>query len=394
LPQTIATEQKDLALYVHWPFCLAKCPYCDFNAHPHTRMDGDLFAPALRRELAAEASRIGRRRLTSIFFGGGTPSLMRPAAIGGLIDDAARFFDISPDIEVTLEVNPTHLALEKLAGFRLAGVNRVSIGVQSLDDAALRVLGRGHSAAEAITVIRTARRLFPSVSFDLIYTRPGQDRRKWSHELRAALAIGPDHISLYQLTIEPQTVFEVLHRRGRITLPEDDVATALYLDTEALCVTAGLLPYEVSNYARPGHESRHNTAYWRYADYAGIGPGAHGRLDLHDQLRAIRRHRAPEIWFEQVQRIGNGIGQDDILDTQQTGPEALLMGLRMYEGIDLRRFRERTGLGVEAFVDPAILSECNAEGYLTLAGHHLRPTREGLLRLNAVLDRLLEPARA
>jgi oxygen-independent coproporphyrinogen-3 oxidase len=381
---------KDLALYVHWPFCLAKCPYCDFNAHPHTIMDGDLFAPALRRELASEASRVGRRRLTSIFFGGGTPSLMRPGAIGGLIDDAARYFDIAPDIEITLEVNPTKLALASLAGFRLAGVNRVSIGVQSLDDAALRVLGRGHSAAEAITVIRAARRLFPSVSFDLIYTRPGQDRRKWSYELKAALAIGPDHISLYQLTIEPQTVFEALHRRGRITLPEDAVATALYLDTEGFCAAAGLLPYEVSNYARPGHESRHNVGYWRYADYAGIGPGAHGRLDLDGGLHATRRHRAPEVWFQQVRRIGNGIGSDDILDAGQTGPEALLMGLRMHEGIDLTRFRARTGFGVESFVDAAILAECITEGYLTLGGNRLRATREGLLRLNAVLDRLLD----
>ncbi|HVY13855.1 MAG TPA: radical SAM family heme chaperone HemW [Rhodopila sp.] len=384
------SQSADLALYVHWPFCLAKCPYCDFNAHPHTRMDGDLFAPALRRELASEASRVGRRRLTSIFFGGGTPSLMRPRAIGALIDDAARFFDIAPGIEITLEVNPTRLALDSLAGFRLAGVNRVSIGVQSLDDAALRVLGRGHSAAEAIVVIRAARRLFRSVSFDLIYTRPGQDRRKWSHELRAALAIGPDHISLYQLTIEPQTVFEVLHRRGRITLPEDEVATALYLDTEALCAAAGLQPYEVSNYARPGYESRHNIGYWRYADYAGIGPGAHGRLALDGQLHATRRHRAPEMWFEQVRRIGNGLGTDDVLTPEQTGPEALLMGLRMHEGIDLARFRARTGCGMESFVDPVILSECIAEGYLTLADSRLRATRDGLLRLNAVLDRLLD----
>lgn len=381
---------KDLTLYVHWPFCLAKCPYCDFNAHPHTIMDGDLFAPALRRELASEASRLGRRRLTSIFFGGGTPSLMRPAAIGGLIDDAARYFDIAPDIEITLEVNPTKLALASLTGFRLAGVNRVSIGVQSLDDAALRVLGRGHSAAEAITVIRAAKRLFPSVSFDLIYTRPGQDRRKWSYELQAALSIGPDHISLYQLTIEPQTVFEALARRGRITLPEDDVATALYQDTEALCAAAGLLPYEISNYARPGHESRHNIGYWRYADYAGIGPGAHGRLDLDGRIHATRRHRAPEVWFQQVRRIGNGMGSDEILDAAQTGPEALLMGLRMHEGIDLGRFRTRTGFGVESFVDAAILSECITEGYLTLGGNRLRATKQGLLRLNAVLDRLLD----
>jgi len=381
---------NDLALYIHWPFCLAKCPYCDFNAHPASRMDGDILAPALRRELASEAARTGRRRLTSIFFGGGTPSLMRPSAIGALIDDAARFHDIAPDIEITLEVNPTHLELERLAGFRLAGVNRVSIGVQSLDDAALRVLGRQHSAAEAIAVIRAARRLFRSVSFDLIYTRPGQDRRKWHYELGAALAVQPDHISLYQLTIEPQTVFEGLHRRGYISLPEDEVATALYTDTEALCARAGLLPYEVSNYARPGHESRHNIAYWRYADYSGIGPGAHGRLDLGGRLHATRRHRAPEIWFQQVRRFGNGMGSEEVLDEEQTGPEAVLMGLRMHAGIDLARFRARTGRALETYVDSRILAQCIEDGYLAMDTGTLRATPEGLLRLNAVIRRLLD----
>lgn len=380
----------DLALYVHWPFCLTKCPYCDFNAHPASRMDGDVFAPALRRELAAEATRTGRRRLTSIFFGGGTPSLMRPSAIGALIDDAARFHDIAADIEITLEVNPTHLEMQRLSDFRLAGINRVSIGVQSLDDAALRILGRGHSAAEAIRVIRTARRLFPSVSFDLIYTRPGQDRRKWHYELSAALAIQPDHISLYQLTIEPQTVFEGLHRHGRISLPEDDLATALYIDTEALCARAGLYPYEVSNYARAGHESRHNIAYWRYADYSGIGPGAHGRVALNGRLHATRRHRAPEMWFQQVRRLGNGMGSDEILDDDITGPEALLMGLRMHAGIDLARFRARTGRALESYVDQRILTQCVADGYLLLDRNRLRATPEGMLRLNAVIDRLLD----
>ncbi len=381
---------SDLALYIHWPFCLAKCPYCDFNAHPHTVMDRDVFAPALLRELASEASRIGRRRLTSIFLGGGTPSLMRPSAIAALIDSAASYFDVAPDIEITMEMNPTRLALDILPDFRLAGVNRVSIGVQSLDDNALRLLGRNHSSHDATAVIRAAQRLFPSVSFDLIYARPGQTPQTWRDELRAALAIAPDHISLYQLTIEPQTVFEGLHRRGELSLPEDDDATAMYVETEAICANAGLHRYEISNYARPGHESRHNIAYWRYADYSGIGPGAHGRLDLNGALHATRRHRAPEIWFDQVRRFGNGMGSDTILDSGQTGPEALLMGLRMDDGIDLNRFQARTGCTLESVVDVRALGDCIEAGYLATEPNRLRATPEGLLRLNAVLDRLLD----
>jgi putative oxygen-independent coproporphyrinogen III oxidase len=381
---------SDLALYIHWPFCLAKCPYCDFNAHPHTVMDRDVFAPALLRELASEASRVGRRRLTSIFLGGGTPSLMRPSAIAALIDDAARYFDTAPDIEITLEVNPTRLALESLADFRLAGVNRVSIGVQSLDDAALRLLGRNHSVEDATAVIRTAQRLFPSVSFDLIYARPNQTLQTWRTELRTALAIAPDHISLYQLTIEPQTVFEGMHRRGLLTLPEDDDATAMYVETEAICANAGLYRYEISNYSRPGHESRHNIAYWRYVDYSGIGPGAHGRLDLNGRLHATRRHRAPEIWFDQVRRFGNGMGTETILDSDQTGPEALLMGLRMDDGVDLNHFQARIGRSLESVVDIKVLHDCVEDGYLALEPNRLRATPDGLLRLNAVLDRLLD----
>jgi oxygen-independent coproporphyrinogen-3 oxidase len=343
-------------------------------------MDRDIFAPALLRELASEASRIGRRRLTSVFFGGGTPSLMRPSAIAALIDKAATYFDVSPNIEITLEVNPTRLALPTLADIRLAGVNRVSIGVQSLDDTALRLLGRNHSVEDATAVIRTAQRLFPSVSFDLIYARPNQTPRSWRDELRTALAIAPDHISLYQLTIEPQTVFEGRHRRGELSLPEDDDATAMYVETEAICAKAGLYRYEISNYARPGHESRHNIAYWRYADYAGIGPGAHGRLALNGKLHATRRHRAPEIWFEQVNRIGNGMGSETILDSGQTGPEALLMGLRMHDGIDLTRFRARTGRGMESVVDIKALNDCIEGGYLALEPNRLRATPDGLLQ--------------
>ena len=285
-----------LALYVHWPFCLAKCPYCDFNSHVREHIDQARFGNALRRELETEATRLGRRRLTSVFFGGGTPSLMDASTVASLLDDATRYFDVAADLEVTLEANPTSVEAARLADYRAAGVNRVSIGIQSLDEAALRMLGRRHSAAEATHALALARRLFPRVSFDLIYARPDQQAADWRAELRLALAIAADHLSLYQLTIEPGTGFESLHRQGKIVLPDADTAAALYDATEEECRRAGLLGYEISNYARPGEESRHNLSYWRYLDYAGLGPGAHGRVTVNGRIHATRRHRAPEPW--------------------------------------------------------------------------------------------------
>ncbi len=379
----------DLALYVHWPFCMAKCPYCDFNSHVRERIDQGRFARALRRELASEAARLGRRRLTSVFFGGGTPSLMDVSTVGGLLDDAAGWFDVADDLEVTLEANPTSIEAGRLAGYRAAGVNRVSIGVQSLDASALHGLGRQHSAAEAVAALSLARQLFPRVSFDLIYARPGQDLSSWQAELRAALAIAADHLSLYQLTIEAATPFEALHRQGKIVLPDEDTAAALYDATGEECARAGLLAYEVSNYARPGAESRHNLTYWRYLDYAGIGPGAHGRISLGDSLKATRRHRAPEIWAERVERDGQGLTADEAVAPEERAREALLMGLRLAEGIDLRRFEARTGRTLAQSVDADVLSRCIEAGYLTLTLDRLAATREGRIRLNAVLSALV-----
>ncbi len=261
-----------LALYIHWPFCLAKCPYCDFNSHVRDRIDQARFGAALQTELAWEAARLGRRRLNSIFFGGGTPSLMDPAIAAALIEDAAQLFDAAPDLEITLEANPTSVEAARLAEFRAAGVNRVSIGVQSLDPDLLRLLGRQHSAAQAVAALEAARRLFPRFSFDLIYARPGQDVRAWREELRQALDLAADHLSLYQLTIEPGTRFETLHRRGEIVLPDPDIGAALYEATAEEAARFGLLAYEVSNYARPGSESRHNLAYWRYRGLCGHRP--------------------------------------------------------------------------------------------------------------------------
>jgi oxygen-independent coproporphyrinogen-3 oxidase len=378
-----------LALYVHWPFCLSKCPYCDFNSHVRERIDQDRFGRALRRELASEAARLGRRRLGSVFFGGGTPSLMDPATVGAILDDAARHFDVAADVEITLEANPTSIEAGRLAAYQVAGVNRVSIGVQSLDDAALRTLGRQHSGREATAALSLARRLFRRVSFDLIYARPGQDAASWRAELRAALAIAADHLSLYQLTIEPATPFEALHRQGRIVLPDEDTAAALYEATEDACARSGLLAYEISNYARPGEESRHNLAYWRYQDYLGIGPGAHGRVTVDGVLRATRRHRAPEPWAELVERTGDGTTFDEPVAAAERAREALLMGLRLAEGIDVGWFEARTGRTLRQSVEADVLARCVDTGYLTATPQRLVATREGRLRLDALLGLLV-----
>ena len=375
----------DLALYIHWPFCLAKCPYCDFNSHVRERIDQAGFAAALRAELAWEGARLGRRRLTSIFFGGGTPSLMDPATVAALIADATRLFDLVPDIEITLEANPTSVEAARFAAFRAAGVNRVSIGVQSLDPAALAFLGRQHSAAQAIAALETGRRLFPRLSFDLIYARPDQTEAAWRAELRAALALTADHLSLYQLTIEAGTRFATLAGRGEIVLPEGELAAALYEATAEEAARFGLAPYEVSNYAAPGAESRHNLAYWRYGDYAGIGPGAHGRVSLGGALLATRRHRAPEEWGARVARAGHGTVEETPVAPAERAREALLMGLRLTEGIDAARFAARTGVALADALDAGMLAAAVAEGYLRWDGARLIATPEGRVRLDALL---------
>ena len=374
-----------LALYLHWPFCLAKCPYCDFNSHVRAAIDQPRFAAALRAELAWEAGRLGRRRLTSIFFGGGTPSLMDPATVAALIDDAARWFDPVPGLEITLEANPTSIEAERFAGFRAAGVNRVSVGVQSLDPAALEFLGREHTAGQAVAALELARRVFPRVSFDLIYARPGQTEAAWRSELRAALALASDHLSLYQLTIEPGTRFATLAARGEIVVPDGDAAAALYEATAEEAGAFGLAAYEVSNYARPGAESRHNLSYWRYQDYAGIGPGAHGRVSVGGTLRATRRHRAPEAWAALVARDGHGTAEETPVPPAEAAREALLMGLRLAEGIDAERFAARTGMTLEAALDLKMVAAAEAEGYLVRDAAGLRATPAGRLRLDALL---------
>jgi oxygen-independent coproporphyrinogen-3 oxidase len=381
---------EPLALYIHWPFCLAKCPYCDFNSHVRPRIDQPRFAGALRAELAWEATRLGRRPLGSIFFGGGTPSLMAPETVAALIADAGAYFDVLPECEITLEANPTSVEAGKFSAFRQAGVNRVSLGVQSLRDADLAALGREHSAAQAIAALEIARKTFPRVSFDLIYARPGQSLADWRAELREALTLAADHLSLYQLTIEPGTAFEGRHRRGEFFLPDDEAAAGLYAATAEAAGQFGLEPYEISNYARPGAESRHNLSYWRYGDYAGIGPGAHGRVTLDGALIATRRHRAPEPWAERVERDGHGSTAEEILDPATRAREMLLMGLRLREGIDAARFFGRTGIALADALDADVLEQAEAAGYVVReGGTKIRATEEGRLRLDALLAALV-----
>jgi oxygen-independent coproporphyrinogen-3 oxidase len=379
----------DLALYIHWPFCLSKCPYCDFNSHVRERIPQARMAAALRRELAFEAARVGPRRLTSIFFGGGTPSLLDPENVAALIGDATALFTPAEDLEVTLEANPTSIEAGRFAGYAQAGVNRVSIGVQSFDPAALRFLGREHSAGQAVAAIELARGIFPRISFDLMYALPAQEEAAWRAELRTALSLAADHLSLYQLTIEPGTKFHTLHARGEFALPDAALAAALYDATAEVAAGFGLRAYEISNYAVPGGESRHNLAYWRYQDYAGIGPGAHGRLTLGGRLVATSRHRAPEAWAELVERDGSGATHEDGVEALDRGREALLMGLRLAEGVEKARFLARTGGRVEDAVDAAVLRACVEAGYLEATRTHLVATVEGRKRLDALLPALV-----
>ena len=378
-----------LALYIHWPFCLSKCPYCDFNSHVRDRIPAERFGRALLAELDHEAARIGARPLASIFFGGGTPSLMPPALVASLIERATALFPPLPDVEITLEANPTSVERAGLALFREAGVNRCSLGIQALDDRALARLGRHHSAADAIAALSHARALFPRISFDLIYARPDQDETAWRAELREALTLAADHLSLYQLTIEPGTAFASAHRRGEIALPDPDTALALYEATGEEAARFGLRPYEVSNYARPGAESRHNLAYWRYGDYAGIGPGAHGRTTVAGSIEATRRHRSPEAWLGAVERAGHGLVEREIVNAADRAREMLLMGLRLSDGIDTARFLRRAGRTIEDATDPVILEAAIEEGYLLHGDGRLLPTASGRLLLDALLPRLL-----
>jgi len=374
---------------VHWPFCLSKCPYCDFNSHVRAAVDHARWRTALLRELDHYAAETAGRPLTSIFFGGGTPSLMEPMTVAAVIERAQAHWPFAADIEITLEANPTSVEAGKFAGFRSAGVNRVSLGVQALNDADLKFLGRHHSAAEARAAIDIARRHFARYSFDLIYARPGQSASAWSAELAEAIGLGGDHLSVYQLTIEPETAFGAAHRRGELRVPGEDDAGALFELTQERLEAAGLPAYEISNHARPGGESRHNLTYWRYGDYVGIGPGAHGRLTLGGAKIATRQHRAPEAWLAAVEAAGHATRQREAVAPEDRLNELMMMGLRTVEGVQRDRIVAECGRPLEAAIDAARLDRLVGGGFLQLDGLTLRATPAGRQRLNAVIAKLL-----
>jgi len=370
-------------VYVHWPFCLSKCPYCDFNSHVrHAAIDEARFARAFDREIETTAARTGPRTVSSIFLGGGTPSLMQPQTVGAILESIARHWQVASGVEVTLEANPTSVEATRFRGYRAAGVNRVSLGVQALDDVSLKALGRLHSAREALDAVAIARTHFERYSFDLIYARPDQTPEAWARELRQAISEAAEHLSLYQLTIEPDTPFYGLHAAGKLKTPDEDVARALFDVTQEICDAHGLPAYEISNHARPGAECRHNLVYWRGEEYAGIGPGAHGRLDVGGVRRATATDKRPEAWLARVEATGHGIMTDEVLNSEERADEFLLMGLRLAEGIDPKRYAALAGRPL----DPARVALLKAEGAIHIAGDgRLRVTREGFPLLDAVV---------
>jgi oxygen-independent coproporphyrinogen-3 oxidase len=380
---TTAAEETAFGVYVHWPFCLSKCPYCDFNSHVRRApIDEARFAAAFATEIATTAARIGPRTVATVFFGGGTPSLMQPKTVAAILDAVAAHWAIAPDVEVTLEANPSSVEAARFRGYRAAGVNRVSLGVQALDDAALKELGRLHSTAEALAALAVARAVFPRYSFDLIYARPRQQPAAWAAELERALAEAGEHVSLYQLTIEPETPFAALRAAGRLAPPDEETARALYDVTQEVCEAHGLPAYEISNHARPGGECRHNLIYWRGHEYAGLGPGAHGRLHVEGVRRATANEKRPEAWLERVERDGHGLVTDDALTRSEWADEFLLMGLRLAEGIDPRRYEALAGRPL----DPERIATLLAERLLAIAaGGRLRVTPAGFPVLDAVV---------
>ena len=378
------TSADPIALYVHWPFCVTKCPYCDFNSHVREQVDQDAWAAALLADLAFEAARLPGRRLASIFFGGGTPSLMPPATVAAIIEAACQHWRPEPDLEITLEANPSSVEAGRFAGFAAAGVNRLSLGVQALDDAALKLLGRPHDLAAALTALDVAQATFGRVSFDLIYDRPGMTRESWLAELSRALGFGTTHLSLYQLTIEPGTRFAALHARGQLIMPDEDTSADLFAMTQSITAAAGVPAYEISNHAAPGMESRHNLTYWRYGDYAGIGPGAHGRRN---GVATLRRKK-PEAWLAGVTSAGHGMESETPLTVAERTTEALVMGLRLAEGLDAARFGARSGTALADAVQPDAVARLVQQGLLAASPAGIRLTPAGWPLANAVLAQI------
>ena len=379
---------EPLAVYIHWPFCRSKCPYCDFNSHVREGVDTKRWTRALLDDLDHQAALVPEREVGSVFFGGGTPSLMPPDAVAVLLNRVHSRWPVTADLEVTLEANPNSAEAARFRAFAAAGVNRLSLGVQALDPAALRFLGRAHDRGEAIAAIEHARDAFARFSFDLIYARPGQSLAAWQHELDEALMLAGDHLSLYQLTIEPGTAFATLERRGELVAPAEEHAAALFETTQGRLAVHGLPAYEISNHARPGAECRHNLAYWRYQDYVGVGPGAHGRVTMDHVKYATRQRRTPEGWLAAVERAGTGIEEMAPVDRDSMVEEMLMMGLRLTEGVTRARLERAAGRDAQALFGDN-LAPLVEGGFLTLDGERLAATTAGRQRLNAVLAALL-----
>ena len=373
------------ALYIHWPFCLAKCPYCDFNSHVRDSVDFSAWQQALLADLRHEANEAGGEPLDSVFFGGGTPSLMPPALVGALLNEAERLWGFADEIEITLEGNPSSVEAANYAALAAAGINRASLGLQALDDPALRFLGRLHDAREGLMALEVAQQHFARVSFDLIYALPGQSSEQWVQQLTQALGYGTGHLSLYQLTIEPGTKFATMVRQGDFKPLDEDASADLFTLTREMTAAAGLPAYEISNHARPGEESRHNLTYWRYHDYAGIGPGAHGRRGG----RATVRHKKPENWLAAVASNGNGISEERHLAPAEQASEAMLMGLRLNEGIDLAALSARFGLEPASLCDPEKLAFYIAQGLAWQSGTRTGISGAGMLLLDGLLGELV-----
>ena len=384
-PEVNKSVTGPLALYIHWPFCVSKCPYCDFNSHVREQVDVTAWQAALLADMAHEAALTPARTLSSIFFGGGTPSLMPPALVETLIAAAHRHWGFADNIEITLEANPSSVEAANFHDLAKAGVNRVSLGLQSLDDQTLEFLGRAHDVEEGLTALATAQQAFDRVSFDLIYARPGQSLDDWQAELGRALGFGTGHMSLYQLTIEPGTRFETLVRTGKLIPADDDHCADLFDLTRSMMTAVGLPAYEISNHASPGQESRHNLTYWRYEDYIGIGPGAHGRrLDS-----ATERHKKPENFLSAVERNGNGLKVEQPLSAATRAMEALMMGLRLAEGVDLAALSDKTGLTVAQMVDGAAIDQLVGLGLLDAAEGRLTISPRGMPLLDALLPKII-----
>ena len=373
-------------VYIHWPFCAAKCPYCDFNSHVRRSVDQDRWRRALIAEIQRTAAESPGRVAGSVFFGGGTPSLMPPDTVAAILSTIEATWGLADDAEITLEANPTSVEANRFREFRLAGVNRISIGIQAMNDTDLRALGRLHTAREALASLDVASGIFDRVSIDLIYARQGQTREDWRVELAQALSLGTDHLSLYQLTIEEGTRFGKLHATGRLRgLPNDDLAADLYCETQDMCAAAGLPAYEVSNHAKAGAQGRHNLTYWRYGDYAAVGPGAHGRLSRGGKRWATETHLVPQVWIDAVERTGTGVSLNERLSSADQAVELLLMGLRLDEGISLSRFRRLRGADIDA--DSVV--EMAELGLVIINGDRLKATARGRPLLDTVIKTIL-----